>query len=135
MPIRDAARLFAAGLVCLAAGTATAPAQTPQPPVIPEKPAPSQATPPASRLDCPPGVDPGRAPSLGSQSGAGNTGTTNGTTGAGDSLSSQLSHSRGVVCPPAGTDPGIVEAPPGGGAMKVIPPPGTPGGEPAPAPK
>ncbi|MDC7786759.1 hypothetical protein PQJ75_08490 [Rhodoplanes sp. TEM] len=131
---RDATCLIAAGLLGLAVGPAAA--QAPQPPVTPDRPAAGTPSPPASRLDCPPGVDPGRAPALGDQGAAGGgRGGSAGTTGAGDSLSGQLSHSRGVVCPPAGTDPGMVEPPPAGGALKVIPPPGTPGGEPAPVPK
>jgi hypothetical protein len=40
-----------------------------------------------------------------------------------------------VICPPAGVDSGIVETPPSGGTMRVIPPPGTPGGEPGVQPK
>lgn len=127
---RDATCLIAAGLLGLAVGPAAA--QAPQPPVTPDRPAAATPSPPASRLDCPPGVDPDRAPALGGQNGAGGS---VGTTGAGDSLSGQLSHSRGVVCPPAGTDPGIVEPPPAGGALKVIPPPGTPGGAPGAVPK
>lgn len=133
MSSRDVARLIAAGLLGLAAGTAAA--QSPQPPVTPNsRPSPNAAAPapPASRLDCPPGVDPDRAPSVNGQSGTTGSGTS---TDSGTSLSSQLSHSRGVVCPPAGTDPGIVEPPPAGGALKVVPPPGAPGGEPAPTPK
>lgn len=134
MSSRDAARLIAAGLLSLAAGTAAA--QSPRPPVTPDsRPSPNAAAPapPAGRLDCPPGVDPDRAPSVDGQGGT--TGAGGGTrTDSGTSLSSQLSHSRGIVCPPAGTDPGIVESPPTGGALKVVPPPGTPGGEPAPTP-
>ena len=43
-------------------------------------------------------------------------------------LSDQLAQSKGVICPPAGVDPQMHQAPPEGGAMKVIPPPGSPGG-------
>jgi hypothetical protein len=52
--------------------------------------------------------------------------------GAG-SLSEQLERSEGVITPPAsGTDPGIVQPTPdtGESKMPVIPPPGTPGGDP-----
>jgi hypothetical protein len=52
--------------------------------------------------------------------------------GAG-SLSEQLERSEGVITPPAsGTDPGIVQPMPDTGEsnMPVIPPPGTPGGDP-----
>jgi hypothetical protein len=46
-------------------------------------------------------------------------------------LSDQLAKSKGVICPPAGVDPGIVAPPVNGGRMPVIPPPGTPGGDPS----
>jgi hypothetical protein len=39
------------------------------------------------------------------------------------------------VCPPAGVDPGIAAPPVGGGTTPVIPPPGTPGGDPNIIPK
>lgn len=51
------------------------------------------------------------------------------------SLSDQLAQSRGVICPPAGVDPQMHQPPPEGGAMKVIPPPGSPGGNPNVQPK
>jgi len=35
-----------------------------------------------------------------------------------------------VICPPAGIDREMQVRPPGGGALKVVPPPGTPGGDP-----
>jgi hypothetical protein len=44
-------------------------------------------------------------------------------------LSDQLSRSKGIICPPAGVDPGIAVPPVGGGVTPVIPPPGTPGGD------
>ena len=47
----------------------------------------------------------------------------------GKSLSDQLADSKGVICPPAGIDPEMRKAPAEGGAMKVIPPPGSPGGD------
>src|SRR5271163_2051560 len=46
-----------------------------------------------------------------------------------NTLSDQLSQSKGVICPPAGIDPGISVPPSGGGRTPVIPPPGTPGGD------
>jgi hypothetical protein len=46
-------------------------------------------------------------------------------------LSDRLAESKGVICPPAGVDPGISVPPVGGGRMPVIPPPGTPGGDPS----
>jgi hypothetical protein len=56
------------------------------------------------------------------------------TTGS-SSLSDQLSQSKGIICPPAGVDPGIAAPPVGGGRTPVIPPPGTPGGDPSIVPK
>jgi len=50
-------------------------------------------------------------------------------------LSDRLADSRGVICPPAGHDPEILVAPPGGGRIKVIPPPGTPERDPNVQPK
>ncbi|MGZ9088347.1 MAG: hypothetical protein ACXW3Q_06415 [Rhodoplanes sp.] len=50
-------------------------------------------------------------------------------------MSRQLSESEGVVCPPAGVDPGMVEQPPSSGTLRVIPPPGSPGGDQSITPK
>jgi hypothetical protein len=50
-------------------------------------------------------------------------------------LSEQLAESKGVICPPAGVDPGITAPPVGGGRMPVIPPPETLGGDPDIQPK
>ena len=58
-----------------------------------------------------------------------------GETAGSANLSDELSRSKGVICPPAGIDPGISAPPVGGGAMPVIPPPGTPGGDPNIVPK
>jgi hypothetical protein len=52
------------------------------------------------------------------------------------SLSSDLNRSGGVITPPAGIDPEIKRIPPPTGEkMPVIPPPGTPGGNPSVKPK
>ena len=64
----------------------------------------------------------------------GNNAPSNETTGS-RTLSDQLSQSKGVICPPAGIDPGISVPPSGGGRTPVIPPPGTPGGDPSIQPK
>jgi hypothetical protein len=58
----------------------------------------------------------------------------------GPPLSDKLNRSNGVITPPAATantDPGIVKPTPDTGttAMPVIPPPGTPGGNPNVQPK
>jgi len=69
---------------------------------------------------CPPGTAAG-APSVGQDSSR--------------PLSDQLTESKGVICPPAGVDPEMRQPPPEGGAMRVIPPPGAPGGNPDVQPK
>jgi hypothetical protein len=52
------------------------------------------------------------------------------TSGSGDSnLSDKLADSHGVICPPADIDQNMQKPAPGGGRMKVIPPPGGPGGD------
>lgn len=53
------------------------------------------------------------------------------------SLSHELSRSGGVIHPPANGDRGMVTPPPtqGAGRTPVIPPPGTPGGNPLVQPK
>jgi hypothetical protein len=49
---------------------------------------------------------------------------------------SDLNRSGGVITPPADIDPEIKQTPPPTGAkMPIIPPPGTPGGNPAVKPK
>jgi hypothetical protein len=59
-------------------------------------------------------------------------GTGAATTGSGQSgsnLSDKLAQSNGVICPPPAVDPQMRVPAPQGGRMKVIPPPGTPGGD------
>jgi hypothetical protein len=103
---------FAFGVVTSAFG------QNPQTLGAPRGPMTSPPSTSDGRLNCPPGVDDQRAPSVGGE-----------TTGSGGNLSRNLSESEGVVCPPAGVDPGIIEHPPAGGSLRVIPPPGGPGGD------
>jgi hypothetical protein len=50
-------------------------------------------------------------------------------------LSDRLARSDGVICPPEHVDPDIKAPTPQGGAMQVIPPPGSPGGDPNVRPK
>src|ERR1700752_3302442 len=56
------------------------------------------------------------------------------TTGSAN-LSDELSRSNGIICPPAEVDPSISVPPKGGGLTPVIPPPGSPGGDPSIVPK
>ena len=76
--------------------------------------------PPESRATCPPDVK-GEPPTVGG--------------GSSEPLSDKLAQSKGVICPPAGVDPQMQIAPPSGGHLKVIPPPGSPGGDPNVQPK
>lgn len=50
-------------------------------------------------------------------------------------LSEKLAETEGVICPPPEIDPDIRMPTPGGGAMPVLPPPGSPGGNPDVRPK
>ena len=50
-------------------------------------------------------------------------------------LSDKLASQNGVLCPPAGVDPQMQGQPPAGGSLRVVPPPGTPGGNPNSIPK
>jgi hypothetical protein len=50
-------------------------------------------------------------------------------------LSDKLARSDGVICPPDHVDPQIKAPTPQGGPMPVIPPPGSPGGDPNVHPK
>ena len=50
-------------------------------------------------------------------------------------LGDKLAKSGGVLCPPSGVDPEIRAPTPEGGNMPVIPPPGSPGGDPTVRPK
>ena len=54
---------------------------------------------------------------------------------SGTNLSERLARSDGVICPPAHVDPEIKQTTPPGGPMPVIPPPGSPGGDPSVRPK
>jgi len=55
----------------------------------------------------------------------------------GSTMSDRLSRDQGTLKPPAQVDPGMAVHPGGraAGSMPVIPPPGTPGGNPAVVPK
>ena len=57
------------------------------------------------------------------------------TTGQAEPLGDKLARSDGVLCPPAGVDPEIRAPAHDTGNMPVIPPPGSPGGDPTIRPK
>ena len=71
-------------------------------------------TPSEQGVVCPPDVK-GEPPTVGG--------------GGSESLSDKLARSKGVICPPAGVDREMQVAPPDGGKLRIIPPPGTPGGD------
>ena len=52
-----------------------------------------------------------------------------------ENLSEKLARTDGVICPPPDLDPDIRAPAPGGGRTPVIPPPGSPGGDPSVRPK
>ena len=54
---------------------------------------------------------------------------------ANDALGDKLARSDGTLCPPSGIDPQIRAPTPETGKMPVIPPPGSPGGDPNVRPK
>ena len=52
----------------------------------------------------------------------------------GATLSDKLAESRGIICPP-GVDSAMTQKPAAGGTIRVVPPPGSPGGDPNVQPK
>jgi hypothetical protein len=108
--------------VLMVAGSAVR-AQAPPTPVTP----PAQTVPPVSaNTDCAP-TQP--VPPRGTIAPEGTT------TGQAAPLSDRLAKSGGVLCPPAGVDPEMRAPTPDAGNMPVIPPPGSPGGDPNVRPK
>ena len=107
--------------VLIAAGAA-ARAQAPPTPVSP----PAPTVPPATAsTDCAPTRP---VPPRG-------TIAPEGTTGQAVPLSDKLAKSGGVLCPPSDVDPQMRAPTPDAGSMPVIPPPGSPGGDPNLRPK
>jgi hypothetical protein len=97
-----------------------------QAPPVPATP-PAQTATPAPANGCTPMQ---RVPSQG-------TGAPDGTTTGQrtEPLGDKLAKSDGVLCPPSGVDPEIRAPTPQGGNTPVIPPPGSPGGDPSIRPK
>jgi hypothetical protein len=112
-------------LLCLSVASGTASAQAPPAPATP----PAQTAPPAASRagDCAP-MQP--APHRGT---AWPEGTTTGQSS--EPLGDRLAKSNGVLCPPSGVDPEIRAPTPDTGNTPVIPPPGSPGGDPNVRPK
>ena len=119
MPMKPSLSL----LCVLIAGCSAADAQAPPAPATP----PAQTAAPATARGCGP-TQP--VPSRGTIAPEGST-----TGQRAEPLSDQLAKSDGVLCPPAGVDPEIRAPPPDPGKMPVIPPPGSPGGDPTVRPK
>jgi hypothetical protein len=95
---------------------------------------PSPATPPAQTAPPMPSRLGGCAPmQRAPQHGAWPEGTTTGQSS--EPLGDKLARSDGVLCPPSGVDPEIRAPTPDTGNTPVIPPPGSPGGDPSLRPK
>jgi hypothetical protein len=98
-------------------------AQAPLSPATP----PAQTAPPApaTSTECAPPPPRGTVAPQGSTTGQ-----------ATEPLGDRLAKSNGVLCPPTGVDPEMrAPTPDAGGRMPVIPPPGSPGGNPNVQPK
>ncbi|MCA1401916.1 hypothetical protein I6F38_37690 [Bradyrhizobium sp. BRP56] len=105
---------------------AVAVAQAPPSPATP----PAQTAPPAPQraaTNCAPQQQPSHPGAAVPE------GTTTGQ--AAQPLGDKLAKSDGVLCPPAGVDPEMRAPTPQGGNTPVIPPPGSPGGDPSVRPK
>jgi hypothetical protein len=107
----------------LMAMTGPAIAQAPPAPATP----PAQTAPPASTTNCGPTRP---VPPRGTIAPEGST-----TSQGNEPLGDKLAKSDGVLCPPAGVDPEIRAPTPDSGNTPVIPPPGSPGGDPNVRPK
>jgi hypothetical protein len=117
--------LFAFGLMVSVEGAA---AQAPPSATTPSQPIAS-APPTELAANCAPTA---AAPSRGTVA-VPPDGTTTGQ--AGEPLADRLAKSNGVLCPPADVDPEIHAPTPDAGNTPVIPPPGSPGGNPTIRPK
>jgi hypothetical protein len=95
---------------------------------------PAPATPPARTAPPAPGRTNDCAPTQSTlQGNIAPRGTTTGQSR--EPLGDKLAKSDGVLCPPAGVDPEIRAPTPDTGNTPVIPPPGSPGGDPSVRPK
>jgi hypothetical protein len=115
--------LLVLSMMLASAGSAVA--QAPPSPMTPAQ----QTAPPAPNRpqNCAPmekGANPGAAAPDGQTTGQ-----------ARQPLGDKLAQSDGVLCPPPGVDPEMHAPAPDGGKTPVIPPPGSPGGDPSVRPK
>ncbi len=95
---------------------------------------PTPATPPARTAPAAPGLATGCSPTQ--STAQGNIAPRGATTGQSqEPLGDKLAKSDGVLCPPPGVDPAMRAPTPDSGSMPVIPPPGSPGGDPNVRPK
>ncbi|UPT86293.1 hypothetical protein HAP41_0000039530 [Bradyrhizobium barranii subsp. apii] len=120
--MRTTSNIILASLLIAASGAAIA--QAPPRPATP----PQATAPPSAQhaANCMPQDRPNRATTP--------DGTTTGQSR--EPLGDKLAKSDGVLCPPSGIDPDMhAPAPSTDGAMPVIPPPGSPGGDPTVRPK
>ncbi|MBW7963646.1 hypothetical protein [Bradyrhizobium sp. BR 10261] len=121
--MRTTSNIIFAGLVIAAFGPAIA--QAPPAPATPPQ-ATAPPSPQHAAADCAPQDRQNRATPP--------DGTTTGQSR--EPLGDKLAKSEGVLCPPAGVDPEMhAPAPSTDGKMPVIPPPGSPGGDPNVKPK
>jgi len=110
-------------LCIIAACAEPAGAQAPPAPATP----PAQTAPPTAAGNCTPTKP---VPPRGTVAPDGTT-----TGQSGEPLGDKLARSDGVLCPPPGIDPEIRAPTPSAGNTPVIPPPGSPGGNPNVRPK
>jgi hypothetical protein len=80
-------------------------------------------------------IDPQSCASSGAQTTVGQGGDLQMQRPNNSNLSDKLARSDGVICPPGHIDSEIKQPTPPGGPMPVIPPPGSPGGDPNVHPK
>ena len=123
MQTKSTLTLFAI-LAALGAGLGAAHAQAPPAPATPM--AETAAPEPQRAGECAPVKPSPRGPNA-------SEGTTVGE--ANEALGDRLAKSNGVLCPPSGVDPDMRAPTPETGNTPVIPPPGSPGGNPNVQPK
>jgi hypothetical protein len=121
---RETLLLILAALMASSAATAQAPPMPKTPPAQTAPPAPAR-----NATGCAP------TQSMPQQGTIAPQGTTTATDPRAEPLSDKLAKSDGVLCPPTGVDPEIRAPTPEMGNMPVIPPPGSPGGDPTIRPK